>query len=144
MLQESGGGRGQAAIGGSGNNTIDLSSFTGSYYIEGEAGDDTLTASAGGCDLHGGTGADTLLGGNGGDEFEFAQGREQLHFSLILSTTSLMMATPSPLISGVDLRYRISIVVMQLTLKRLTISHFASRNRKLFPRMAWSSTRSIF
>ncbi|OGT09088.1 MAG: hypothetical protein A3J49_05830, partial [Gallionellales bacterium RIFCSPHIGHO2_02_FULL_57_16] len=65
------------AIGGSGDNTIDMSAFSGgSLYIGGAAGNDILTgsASASSTDIEGGAGADTVTGGAGIDWFGFAQG----------------------------------------------------------------------
>gem|GEM_PF-1602278 len=64
----------KGAVGGSGDNVIDMSSSSDSLLIIGEAGDDLLTASNFGCLLDGGTGADTLLGGSGADEFRIRQG----------------------------------------------------------------------
>lgn len=63
------------ALGGSGNNTIDLSNKTGDWGVGDMAGgDDTLIGTSGNNWIQGGTGADTLTGGAGADEFEFVQG----------------------------------------------------------------------
>lgn len=62
------------ALGGSGNDTIDLSGVGYGLYIDGGTGNDTLTASNSGCILSGRTGADTLLGGSSSDAFQFIQG----------------------------------------------------------------------
>jgi len=73
-----GGGTYYRAIGGAGDNTIDLSNTTSypanSYDLYGAAGNDTLIGSAGSDTLLGGTGADTLTGGAGKDYFNFLQG----------------------------------------------------------------------
>ncbi len=63
----------RGAIGGSGNNTINMSSFTGNFYIGGRAGNDTLTASNQSCELDGGAGTDILIGGAADDNFRFSQ-----------------------------------------------------------------------
>jgi len=68
-----------AAIGGDGDNTIDMSAFTGgNLYIAGFAGNDTLIGSALSDDIEGGAGADTVTGGAGADWFGFAQGDSPL------------------------------------------------------------------
>jgi hypothetical protein len=51
--------------GGSANNTINASTFTGQLRIDGGAGDDTLTGGAGSSLLLGGLGNDTLRSGSG-------------------------------------------------------------------------------
>jgi Ca2+-binding RTX toxin-like protein len=58
----------QASLtGGSGNNTLNASAFTGSVTLSGGAGADTLTGGTGNDSLGGGDGADYLDGGNGSD-----------------------------------------------------------------------------
>jgi Ca2+-binding RTX toxin-like protein len=67
-----------AALGGDGDNNIDLSAAAtpdgSGYYISGAYGNDTLTGSAGSDELEGGVGADSMTGGDGEDEFYFEQG----------------------------------------------------------------------
>ena len=64
----------KGAIGGDGNNTINMSSSPDSLIISGQDGNDILTASNFGCELAGGKGADTMIGGAGADDFHFYQG----------------------------------------------------------------------
>jgi hypothetical protein len=68
-----------AALGGDGDNTIDLSlkepaSDGTGYYISGAYGNDTLLGSTGSDELEGGIGADVMTGNDGEDEFYFEQG----------------------------------------------------------------------
>jgi hypothetical protein len=72
------GGTSTFAEGGSGNNTIDLSSLSAGYDINGNGGNDTLIGSSGDDWLSGGTGADTMTGGGGSDSYGFAQGDSPL------------------------------------------------------------------
>ena len=61
------------ALGGSGNNTINVSGG-GVNYIAGFAGNDTIIGSAAVEEFEGGLGADNLNGGPGADDYYFAQG----------------------------------------------------------------------
>ncbi len=67
-----------AAIGGSGNNTIDMSVFGNGLYIAGFAGNDAITGSIYDDEIEGGLGADNLNGGGGADSFYFEQGDSPL------------------------------------------------------------------
>lgn len=62
------------ALGGTGNNTIDVSALGSGVVIYGNAGNDLVTGTGLGDVLVGGAGADTLAGGAGADRFVFAQG----------------------------------------------------------------------
>jgi uncharacterized repeat protein (TIGR02059 family) len=94
----------KAAIGGSGNTTIDMSGSVDSLYIDGGAGNDTLTASNHGCSLNGGTGADTLLGGSGTDTFEVTQGEGTAAVYTDVNLNGLLDANDTyTFASGVDI-----------------------------------------
>jgi Ca2+-binding RTX toxin-like protein len=68
-----GGFTGVRIVGTSGNNPIDLSSYTltGIAAIDGLAGNDTIIGSKGADTIVGGSGADTLTGGEGADIFDY-------------------------------------------------------------------------
>jgi hypothetical protein len=62
------------AEGGSGANTIDLQGRTAGYYVDGNAGNDTIVGSRGDDGIEGGRGADRMRGHSGADKFIFDQG----------------------------------------------------------------------
>ncbi|MCA4904860.1 MAG: hypothetical protein INH10_19680, partial [Rhodocyclaceae bacterium] len=66
------------AVGGSGDNTMNLSALTtglsSGFDIRGNAGNDTIVGSAQADEIRGGSGADTVSGGGGVDTFVVAQG----------------------------------------------------------------------
>ena len=62
------------AEGGSGANTIDLHGRTAGYYVDGNAGNDTIVGSRGEDAIEGGRGADRMSGHSGADNFIFDQG----------------------------------------------------------------------
>jgi hypothetical protein len=77
-ITDSDGSGGGVALGGAGNDVIDISGAAFSptlfFNIIAGAGDDSLIGSAGDTALNGGPGADSMTGGSGRDEFEFVQG----------------------------------------------------------------------
>jgi Ca2+-binding RTX toxin-like protein len=64
--------------GGPGNNTLDASSFTGSVFLDGAGGDDTLKGGSGDDVLIGGPGDDALIGGRGNDVYTGGPGRNTI------------------------------------------------------------------
>jgi transcription elongation GreA/GreB family factor len=62
------------ALGGNGDNTIDLSALSEGYEIDGRGGRDIIIGSSGEDYIRGGAGADTMTSGPGLDHFTFAQG----------------------------------------------------------------------
>ncbi|MDD2370011.1 MAG: hypothetical protein PHQ90_11980, partial [Sulfuricurvum sp.] len=66
------------AIGGSGNNTINLSALTGVYEANGGAGNDTIVGSSSSDYIVGGSGNDTLYGNNGNDTLIGGDGNDYL------------------------------------------------------------------
>jgi Ca2+-binding RTX toxin-like protein len=81
----------QASLtGGSGNNTLNASAFTGPVTLSGEAGDDNLTGGNSNDRLSGGSGRDTITGGDGTDLLI-----ETRDVSMTLSNTSLGSDIPS-------------------------------------------------
>ncbi len=77
------------ALGGAGNNTIDLSALSSGVSAFGNAGNDAITGTGYADTLVGGTGADTLAGGGGADHFVFVQGDSTTVSFADLGTTGL-------------------------------------------------------
>ncbi|MDD2829552.1 MAG: calcium-binding protein, partial [Sulfuricurvum sp.] len=68
-----------SAMGGTGDNIIDLSLLTGVTEAEGRAGNDTITGTPGNDKLRGDDGNDTLNGGDGNDELDGGNGNDTLN-----------------------------------------------------------------
>ena len=77
------------ALGGAGNNTIDLSALGSGVSAFGNAGNDAITGTGYADTLVGGTGADTLAGVGGADHFVFVQGDSTTVSFADLGTTGL-------------------------------------------------------
>jgi len=70
------------AFGGSGNNTIDLSTqfvTPEGFYVDGFDGDDTIMGSKYEDDIEGGNGNDTIYGGGGSDRIEGGDGNDYMN-----------------------------------------------------------------
>ena len=105
----------EGLIGGSGNDVLSIHGSSAAAYLEGGAGNDSLTGASGADTLVGGVGDDTISGGAGIDSIDGGEGNDRISFQ----TTATINGG-----AGIDTLWFASTATVNLN----TLSTFAGSN----------------
>jgi Ca2+-binding RTX toxin-like protein len=113
----------EGLIGGSGNDVLSVHGSSAAAYLEGGAGNDSLTGASGADTLVGGVGDDTISGGTGNDSIDGGAGNDRISFQ----TTSTINGG-----AGVDTLW----FATSATVNMSTLSTFVGSNFEAFDFLA--------